>query len=372
MLLSSLHSPLCFLHRHLACWSFLGFFISGMAFLLTNVGCGHITPYYGLDVSWRAVDTPTNAEVRQRILLIGDVGESDESVLHTLCQWAKILPDKTLIIFLGDNIYPKGMPDAEDSSARREAERRLRAQVSVVQESGACGLFLPGNHDWAEGSADGLKAVLEQAEYINQKLPRSEDILPQRRCLDPMMPPVADNVAGMGTAMFLPTPGCPGPAKVDLEGVRIIVLDTQWWLHKHQKSTEMCVADEDKRLLQSLEPHDAIKVVKEIVIKKLQEYVNTDRGGEVIVVAHHPLATHGLHGGFYTWQDHLFPLTRLVQWLWIPTPIVGSLYPLGRWHWVRIRSGSHRSQQSRHGATIPRGSAGYPITSKTPHVCSGT
>ncbi|HEY6626766.1 MAG TPA: hypothetical protein VIZ21_07415, partial [Ignavibacteriaceae bacterium] len=35
-------------------------------------------------------------------------------------------------------------------------------------------------------------------------------------------------------------------------------------------------------------------------------------------------------GGYFTWQDHIFPLTNLNEYLWLPLPIIGSLYPLIR------------------------------------------
>jgi hypothetical protein len=50
----------------------------------------------------------------------------------------------------------------------------------------------------------------------------------------------------------------------------------------------------------------------------------------VVVVAHHPLATGGLHGGYFGWTDHLFPLRAKKSWLWIPLPGIGSLYPAAR------------------------------------------
>jgi hypothetical protein len=50
----------------------------------------------------------------------------------------------------------------------------------------------------------------------------------------------------------------------------------------------------------------------------------------VAVLAHHPLATGGPHGGHFTWRQHIFPLTEAVPWLWLPLPVIGSLYPLAR------------------------------------------
>ena len=48
------------------------------------------------------------------------------------------------------------------------------------------------------------------------------------------------------------------------------------------------------------------------------------------MVAHHPLISSGPHGGYFNWQDHLFPTVRVWAPLWIPLPIIGSGYPLAR------------------------------------------
>ncbi len=37
-----------------------------------------------------------------------------------------------------------------------------------------------------------------------------------------------------------------------------------------------------------------------------------------------------MHGGSFKLTDHIFPLRNLESWLWIPLPIIGSLYPYAR------------------------------------------
>jgi hypothetical protein len=51
---------------------------------------------------------------------------------------------------------------------------------------------------------------------------------------------------------------------------------------------------------------------------------------QVVVAAHHPLSTGGPHGGYFPFRAHLFPLTDLNSALWVPLPIIGSIYPLAR------------------------------------------
>ena len=48
------------------------------------------------------------------------------------------------------------------------------------------------------------------------------------------------------------------------------------------------------------------------------------------MASHHPIHTKGMHGGVVTAKDHIFPLTKLSPGLYIPLPIVGSLFPLYR------------------------------------------
>lgn len=266
-----------------------------VAFLALLCACSHTVPYYR---DGKAPEIPAYPveEVQQRILLIGDAGEpqASEPSLQGLQAWALQIPARTLVIFLGDNIYPAGLPSA-NAPNRPEAERRLTAQIDAVLTSGARGLFVPGNHDWERGGKGGLQAVIRQQQFVIEKM--------------------NDSLA------FLPHNGCPGPVAVDLPSIRIIVLDTQWWLQENGKPSGNCPYGDTSAVLSAL---------KKLLI--------TEDGRPVMIVAHHPLHSHGPHGGFFDWRDHLFPLTRLVSWLWIPTPVIGSLYPI-------YRTYIHRSNQ---------------------------
>ena len=61
-----------------------------------------------------------------------------------------------------------------------------------------------------------------------------------------------------------------------------------------------------------------------------KEALKSNRTKHVIVVGHHPMYSNGIHGGYFTLNDHLFPLTKLNSKLKIPLPIVGSIYPFYR------------------------------------------
>ena len=240
-------------------------------------------------------DVINDEGISYKVILIGDTGEPakeiEEPVLKALAGEASIIPESTLVIFLGDNIYSNGLPP-EDEPERKESERRIDEQIDAVNKVGANGIFIPGNHDWAQDNEDGWGRIKLQAEYINNN--------------------------GSAKIEFLPLNGCPGPVVRDFGSlIRVIVLDSQWWL-------------QDKS--QRPEPEDSICSFcrEDEITNAIDSILNISRDKFVIIVAHHPLSSHGSHGGYFTWRDHIFPLTNLNDYLWIPLPIIGSLYPLVR------------------------------------------
>lgn len=238
---------------------------------------------------------PDSVHILKRIILIGDAGEPAENikepVLIALENEAVKVKDSTLVIFLGDNIYPSGLPDENDSE-RKEYERRIDEQINVVVESDVQGIFIPGNHDWDRGSDCGWDQIKRQEKYVNSK--------------------------EFSNVSFLPKDGCPGPVtQVFGENAEIIFLDSQWWLQ-----------DEDERagvkdsLCEFCTEDEIISAVDSIIINSGSKFI--------LIAAHHPLSTHGPHDGNFTWMDHIFPLRNLNECLWIPLPLIGSLYPLIR------------------------------------------
>jgi hypothetical protein len=228
------------------------------------------------------------------LFLIGDAGApaappDSEPVLAALRAAATAAPHP-VVVFLGDNLYPRGMPDST-APDRLDAERRLNEQLRVPRATGGRAIFVPGNHDWDRQGADGWAAVRREEAFIA--------------------------AARDGRSVLLPGGGCPGPAVVDLGTVvRLVALDTQWWLHdgpKPEDPASPCPTDSPSE-----------------VIDALRAAVRGADGRVIVVVAHHPLESGGPHGGHFGWQEHLFPLRAVKSWLWLPLPLVGSAYPLAR------------------------------------------
>lgn len=257
------------------------------ALLLACAACGGV----------QRVPTPPVVEaapelVELSLFLIGDAGAPapDEPVLSALRAEIRATPGPTATIFLGDNIYPRGMPP-EGAPMRPEAERRLKAQLEVATATETPVYFVLGNHDWGYMTADGLASALRQGDFI---------------------------AAHGGTfARLLPDAGCPGPAYVDVgTRVRLVFLDTHWWLHafaRPEGDESRCEATSDLEIINQL---------NRLMIEAGDRYV--------IVAGHHPLETGGIHGGNIGWESHVFPLRELADWLYIPLPVLGSAYAMRR------------------------------------------
>jgi hypothetical protein len=234
------------------------------------------------------VPLPSPEDLEASLFLIGDAGkaEKDDQVLGALTRAASQAANST-IVFLGDNIYYYGMPDST-ALDRKVSEDRLRWQVNVGLNSRAPTYIIPGNHDWENGRDSGWAAIRRQEAFIAQE--------------------------GGDVVKLVPSGGCPGPMAIDIPGrFRLVILDSQWFLHGGPKPTEECRPG-----------------TVQGVVDSLTAVLNVPAGLDAVVALHHPLQTHGTHGGYFPLADHIFPLRNLVHWLYLPLPIIGSLYPIAR------------------------------------------
>ena len=218
--------------------------------LTAAAGCGPRPP----------IETPAPADIETSLFLIGDAGDLDPRdvgvPLAPLTEQASVAPEKAIVIFLGDNVCPDGIPD-EDHGQWADARRRLEAQIAAVPP-GVRGIFVPGNHDWAGMTAFGFASIRIQENMIA-------------------------SLAGGRDVRLLPGNGCPGPVPVDAGRLRLIVVDTQWWLHDYimRDAESDCTRDTGT------------------VTRELCRQIASESDDRVVVVAgHHPLMTEGEHGGY--------------------------------------------------------------------------
>jgi len=227
------------------------------------------------------------------IYLIGDTGNSTleprSPVLQVLDRRLAEGGEQSAVIFLGDNIYPHGLPP-DKTVDRKQAEERILAQLQTVKDYPGRIIFIPGNHDWNSSKQGGWDRVRQQEQYIESYLDRGNT--------------------------FLPDSGFPGPVAVPLFtsagqkipfDIQLIVMDTQWWLHPHDKPMETGIKNEKQQ--------------KEKFLSELHKMIRLHGEKELIIAGHHPLFSYGRHGGKFPFITHLAP------------PVFGSLYVAYRNIW---------------------------------------
>ncbi len=270
--------------------------------------CGAVKPYYSKDsVNWEGAEYPAAEELVHSVFLIGDVGEPDadrqepalrllQLQLHgqggtdTYSGQARLADSLKTVIFLGDNIYLDGLSEPGDPD-REEEERRLIEQMKIVENWEGQPVWIPGNHDWNHSKPGGLEAVIRQEQFVRQYLNRTD--------------------------VYLPGSGCPGPYPLEVNDKLVVILiDSEWWLTKHRRpeGTENgCGVDSELDF-----------------IVQLDDMLDRFKEKHVVLALHHPLMTNGNHGGHYSIGDHIFPLRLKYHNLYLPLPVIGSVYPLAR------------------------------------------
>lgn len=233
---------------------------------------------YKTQINEEASSEFPNKEISHSFYLIGDAGNSpigsESAGLQAFKAEIKKASKQSTVLFLGDNIYPRGLPE-EGGKGREFAEYQLKIQTDAVKDFKGEAIFIPGNHDWYSG---GLKGLKRQEKYI-------EDAL--------------------GKNTFLPEDGCP-IEKVEIsDDVQMIIVDTEWYLvnwDNHPTMNDDCEIKTRARFFEEFES----------LVKKA-------RGKSTIIAMHHPMFTNGLHGGEYNFKSHMEP-----------APILGTIKNLLR------------------------------------------
>lgn len=251
--------------------------------LLTN--CATQKTKYASDNAKKEISTIK--PISHTVYLIGDAGLSKDNTPNAALRSFKYRLDKadknSTAIFLGDNIYPAGMPSKKKEPIKyKKAKRYLDAQLSSLENYKGKPLFIPGNHDWY---AEGLNGLKRQQEYIQKKLDSKK--------------------------VFFPKNGCP-VEKIEVnDDVDIIAIDTEWYLtnwDKHPNMNDDCEIKDREKFFEEMEG----------LIKK-------GANKTTIIALHHPMTSYGVHGGQFSLKQHLFPANN-----GIPLPIIGSVINLLR------------------------------------------
>ncbi|MBA0883730.1 metallophosphoesterase [Flavobacterium undicola] len=218
-------------------------------------------------------------KIAHRFFLIGDAGNADKEsakkILNSLQEQLQQSNKNATLLFLGDNIYPKGMPDEKDKTAYDIALEKIKLQLALSKDFKGKTIFIPGNHDWYSG-INGLK---RQEKIVNNYLGDKKN--------------------------FLPANSCPIDDKKINEQLCLVTIDSQWFLEDWNKTPNM--------------NDDCSIKTREAFFEEFESILNKNKDKTIILALHHPLMSNGTHGGQFSLEKQLFPLEQK-----IPLPIIGS------------------------------------------------
>ncbi|KAF2332579.1 metallophosphoesterase [Flavobacterium daemonense] len=248
--------------------------------------CATRKAQYGKNVSANETENATDTiKIAHTFFLVGDAGNADEAqaqqTLELLHQKLKKANKKSTLLFLGDNIYPKGFPADKNAEDKALAETKLTNQLKLAEGFKGKTIFIPGNHDWYNG----IKGLERQADFVTKYLNDKKAFLPRKTC------PIED-------------------VKIDSTAT-LVTIDSEWFL-------------EDWNNHPTINDNCDIKT-REDFFDELESILNKNQEKTVILAIHHPLLSNGTHGGQFSMEKQLFPLEKK-----IPLPVIGSFINLLR------------------------------------------
>ena len=275
--------------RPLILWLLFGGF-------LLSCGSAKIA-FFGDDaLNWNRSDVDESHELVHTLYLVGDAGELDDPVKKSnyVLEALKPLLDRedkeSSLVYLGDNIYPLGLPRKEHED-RTLMESKINVQLEAARDFAGHTYFIPGNHDWMQGRKGGRKAVKRMEEYVESYFDKDNKVrlYPHNACGDPEVKKIK-------------------------KGLIFVFIDSQWWLEDWSKEPKMNKGCDIKSRGDFLE--------------RIEEIYLEHKNDRVVLLMHHPFYSNGNHGAKFSLAQHLLPLNELGVPL--PLPVVGSIYPIFR------------------------------------------
>lgn len=248
------------------------------------------------------------------IRCVAQENESIEMVVYLLGNTTACGPGDASLAILRNQLLAEEHPYAilhlgdmipqESLNPPGEASGQLR-QLLEGQENGHL-YITPGDQDWDNAGRNGLKAVRNLEQQLEE--------------------------AGGGFNLFLPSNGCPGPEVIDISPhLRLIAINTHWWLHPFD--------------IPEAPDSDCSNLTREEFIESLEETIEESVGRNILIMGHHPLVSAGVYGGHMSLQQHLFPWAEAKNGNRIPVPVLGSFYAAYRQNVGSVRDMAHEDYQ---------------------------
>src|SRR6267154_6813191 len=116
-----------------------------------------------------------------RFIIMGDAGrlrDGKNAVVEAVTKYISAGDSNTTVLFLGDNIYPKGLPDEEDKTYA-SGVAVLKAVLTPFKNHQAKVYVVPGNHDWQKSGPDGWQNIKRQGQFVNDLNQRNTFFVPE-------------------------------------------------------------------------------------------------------------------------------------------------------------------------------------------------
>lgn len=242
--------------------------------------------FYLLLFSFAGVgQVPTSDSVLQVVYLLGNTATAPVPEAHLAAFQQELGRQKQpfTIVHLGDIVANKGLGKNEKISTDK---LDLLLQMANNNPLGRM-YFVPGDKDWDNSGPSGLTNVKYLENYLGRNLSQKQVLLPGQ--------------------------GCPGPEIIDIgAGLRVIAINTQWWMHPHKKPEE---------------PDTDCKInTREDFLEELEEAITGAKNRNILLVGHHPVQSNGMYGGRMPLRKHLFPFSDRNPANRVPVPLLGSFY----------------------------------------------
>ncbi|TRW25139.1 metallophosphoesterase [Flavobacterium zepuense] len=254
--------------------------------LILSVLCSCATHHaqYGKEAIAPVPDSLIPGAFEHRFFLVGDAGyathPNSQQLLAIVKQKMAAEGKNATLLYLGDNIYPLGMPE-KGHKTREASEASLYSQLDIAKDFKGKTYMIPGNHDWYHG----YKGLQEEAKLTIERLNDKDAFLPRKGCgIDDLE--ITDNIT-------------------------LITIDSQWFIEDWDNYPT--INDDCK-----IKTRDAMFV-------ELESLLNKNQDKTVILALHHPLMSNGTHGGEFSFKKQFYPLKYK-----IPMPVIGSLINLAR------------------------------------------
>ncbi len=215
-------------------------------------------------------------EIRQQLVLLGNLNHlsADAPILDSLDAFLKKQQSITNVLFSGDFIDDNGIGESANAEDLAKLERLLKLGDEHTHL-----YFLPGDREWDNGGKKGMKKVKALEDYFKEN--------------------------GKERHHFLAEDACPGPEIIDVgSSIRIIALNTHWFVHKHKKPVE--------------EHGDCDQLNEADLWEAIEDEIKTFENRQVIIAGHHPVISYGGYAGYRQFKRYLLP------------PFIGSF--IGAYH----------------------------------------